>query len=59
MSLPLRVVSEPLHVVFPCGLIWASSQHGKLRGSWTAHMATPGVKGEYSSVHDIELGHIF
>lgn len=48
-SFSLHVVSEPLRVVSTHGLIWASSQHGSLRGSWTAYMTTEGFKGEYSS----------
>lgn len=51
--------SEPLHVAFPHGLVWASSQHDRLRERWTACMVTGGLKGEYSSEQGRKPYHLF
>lgn len=58
-SFSLHIVSEPLNVVSTRGLIWASSQPGSLRGSWTAYMTSEGFKGEYSSEQGRKLHHFF
>lgn len=52
-------LSEPLHVVSPHGLVWASSQPDSLRGSGTAYMVTEGFKGKYSSEPGRKLYHLF
>lgn len=31
LGIPLYLVSGSLHMIFLCGLVWASSMHGSLR----------------------------